>query len=138
MSDMSDLERRYRRLLALYPESFRRQHEQEILAVLMSGAGQGQTWPRPAESLDLGVNALIWRLRHTRMSTSWEYRHATVMAPIRVAIGLWLLVLTALLYGYGHGGWWAALLVPAALLHFFLAHRLRHPPDAHEPPTRQH
>jgi hypothetical protein len=48
------------------------------------------------------------------------------MFPVRVGSGIWLLVLTAILYGYGRGGWWAALLVPAATLHFYLAYRLRH------------
>jgi hypothetical protein len=38
MSDVTGLERRYRRLVACYPRAFRREHEQEILAVLMAGA----------------------------------------------------------------------------------------------------
>jgi len=31
--------------------------------------------------------------------------------------------LTAILYGTGHGGWWAWLLVLVATLHFYLANR---------------
>jgi hypothetical protein len=46
MSEVTDLERRYRRLLVCYPRAFRREHEQEILAVLMAGAGDGQQRPR--------------------------------------------------------------------------------------------
>ena len=46
MSDSADLERRYRQLLACYPRAFRREHEQEILAVLMAGADEGQQRPR--------------------------------------------------------------------------------------------
>jgi hypothetical protein len=45
---------------------------------------------------------------------------------VRVGVGTWLLVLTVILYGYGRGGWWGALLLPAAALHFWLAYRLRH------------
>jgi len=48
------------------------------------------------------------------------------MIPVRVASGIWLVVLTAILYGYGRGGWWGVLLVPSAALHFYLAYRLRH------------
>ena len=44
--DSRKLEWRYRRLLALYPKRFRREREQEILAVLMSGAEHGQERPR--------------------------------------------------------------------------------------------
>ena len=126
MTDSAHLERRYRRLLAFYPKAFRREHEQELVSVLMAGAADGQRRPRLAESVDLLRNGVLMRVRHTELPSSWEYRHARVMFPVRVAIGIWLVVLTAILYGYGRGGWWGALLVPAAALHFYLAYRLRH------------
>jgi len=63
MSDSEDLERRYRRLLACYPRAFRHGHEQEILSVLMAGAGDGQHWPRPGEAADLIRSAIWMRLR---------------------------------------------------------------------------
>ena len=50
MTDQADLERGYRRLLAWYPREFRRENGQEILAVLMAGAGTasvGPAWPSP-------------------------------------------------------------------------------------------
>jgi hypothetical protein len=128
MTDDADLERRYRRLLAFYPAAFRQQHEQEILAVLMAGAEKGQRWPRLAETTDLLRSAIIMRLQ-TRLRTSWawEYRHRRVMVPVRVVSGVWLVTLTAILYGYGIGGWWGLLLVPAAAAHFYVAYRsLRH------------
>jgi hypothetical protein len=53
MSDSVDLERRYRRLLAGYPRAFRREHEQEILSVLMAGADEGQQRPRLGEAANL-------------------------------------------------------------------------------------
>jgi hypothetical protein len=128
MNDDPDLERRYRRLLACYPAAFRREHEQEILSVLMAGAEEGQRWPRPAEVADLLSSATSMRLRaRLRTSWAWEYRHRRVMVPVRVVSGTWLVALTAILYGYGVGGWWGALLVPAAALHFYVAYRsLRH------------
>jgi hypothetical protein len=128
MTDGADLERRYRRLLVCYPAAFRQQHEQEILSVLMAGAEEGQRWPRLAEVADLLRSAIYMRLQ-TRLRTSWawEYRHRGVMVPVRVVSGIWLVALTAILYGYGVGGWWGLLLVPAAAAHFYFAYRiLRH------------
>jgi hypothetical protein len=123
MTDSTRLERRYRSLLALYPKAYRCEHEQEILSVLMAPAPEGQERPRLAESADLVRNAIFMRLRQTKVPTSWEYRHARLMLPLRVVIGAWLVFLTAILYGTGRGGWWGALLVPAATLHFYIAYR---------------
>ena len=66
MTDSADLERRYRQLLACYPRAFRLEHEQEILAVLMAGAAEGQQRPRPAEALNLIKHALWMRLGLSR------------------------------------------------------------------------
>ena len=123
-----DLERRYRSLLACYPRAFRHEHEQEMLSVLMAGAEPGQRWPRAAEVSDLLRSAISLRLRgRLRASWAWEYRHRRVTVPVRLISGIWLVALTAILYGYGRGGWWAALLVPAAAAHFYVAYRsLRH------------
>jgi hypothetical protein len=127
MTNSRRLERRYRRLLAFYPKAFRREHEGEILAVLMAAATEGQQHPGLAESANLLGHAIFMRLRQTQVPSPWEYRHAGVMMPVRVVIGSWLVFLTAVLYGYGRGGWWGALLVPAAALHFYIAYRLRRP-----------
>jgi hypothetical protein len=59
-----------------------------------------------------------------KLVSPWEYRHAQLFARLRIAAGVWLLVLTAILYGYHRGGWWRALLVPAAILSFYAAYRL--------------
>ena len=66
MSESADLERRYRRLLAWYPHAFRRDHEQEILAVLMAGADDAQQRPRPGEAANLIKHALWMRLGLSR------------------------------------------------------------------------
>jgi hypothetical protein len=62
MSEPAALERGYRRLLAWYPRSFRAAQEEEILAVLMAGAEQGQRRPRFAEAVDLIRSAVRMRL----------------------------------------------------------------------------
>jgi hypothetical protein len=46
------------------------------------------------------------------------------VAHVRVGVGIWLLFLTAILCGSGHGGQWGWLLAVAAALHFCLAYRL--------------
>jgi hypothetical protein len=51
-------------------------------------------------------------------------RYPKQVARVRVGVGIWLLFLTAVLYGSGHGGQWAWLLVVGAALHFGLAYRL--------------
>ena len=53
MTDQEHLERAYRRLLAWYPREFRRENEQEILAVLMADAPDDKHRPGLAESADL-------------------------------------------------------------------------------------
>ena len=81
MTNASRLERRYRSLLALYPKAFRREHEQEILSVLMAAASEGQKRPRLAESADLLRSAIFMRLRQTKVPTRWEYSHARPCCP---------------------------------------------------------
>ena len=67
-----ELERRYRRLLRLFPAHYRRAWEQELLAVLMQNATQGQRRPEPAE-----VAALLWQAgkawSHTAVSAADRY-----------------------------------------------------------------
>jgi hypothetical protein len=57
------LERRYRRLLAAYPDDYRRENAEEILAVLMAGAAAGQRWPGLADTASLLRGALGTHLR---------------------------------------------------------------------------
>jgi hypothetical protein len=137
MTGSSPLERRYRALLALYPKAFRREHEQEILSVLMAAAPEGQKRPRMGESADLIRSAILMRLRQTSVPVSWEYRHARLMLPVRIIVGVWLVFLTAVLYGHGHGGWWGAVLVPAATLQLYIAYRLIRPSAQAPAPERR-
>jgi hypothetical protein len=63
MTGQADLERAYRRLLAWYPREFRHESGQEILAVLMASARDGQRRPGLAQSADLIRSGLGMRLR---------------------------------------------------------------------------
>jgi hypothetical protein len=63
MNRSARLERRYRRLLACYPRAFRRENEEEILAVLLACAQDGQQRPGLAASADLlkgAIRARLW------------------------------------------------------------------------------
>jgi hypothetical protein len=63
MTDSTDLERRYSRLLAWYPMAFRREHEAEMLGVLLASARDGQQRVGLADAADLIRGALTIRLR---------------------------------------------------------------------------
>jgi hypothetical protein len=53
-------------------------------------------------------------------------KHPRPVAWLRIAIGIWLLCLMAVLYGSGHGGEWAWLLTVGTAVHFGNAYRLFH------------
>ena len=59
---IAPLERHYRRLLAVYPAAHRRAYEEEMVGVLMAGAGSDQRRPAPGEILDLLRAGLAARL----------------------------------------------------------------------------
>ena len=66
MTDMSQLERGYRRVLACYPKAFRRESEEEILAVLLATAHEGQRRVGLAEAADLIMGAIKMHLGMSR------------------------------------------------------------------------
>ena len=121
------LERRYRRLLALYPRSFRRDHEEEMLGVLMARARPDRTRPTAGDAIDLARSGAFMRIRRTKLPSDWEYRHARWMVPVRILSGAWMAILTVILVAYDRAGWWPAVLIPTGVLHFYLAFRLLHP-----------
>jgi hypothetical protein len=124
MTDQRPLERRYRRWLALYPRSFRAEHEEEMVAVLMQGADPDQRRPRPGEAADLAAHGLRRRGGH-RFPGDWERAHAKVMFPVRIAIALWLCFISAMLVGFDRGVLWLILLIPAIAAHIYIAYRIR-------------
>ena len=95
MTDTADLERGYRRWLRWYPKAFRREHEAEILAVLLAGARAGQRQPAPMECLDLLRSALRMRcvqgcLGRTEQSSpaiKLMYLRRRVESPLRSRFG---------------------------------------------------
>ncbi len=61
-----ELERGYRRLIACYPRSFRKENGEEILTVLLATAHDGQRRPSPGESADLIKGAVRMRMGLSR------------------------------------------------------------------------
>ena len=81
MTDSPQLERRYRRVLACYPKAFRRESGEEILAVLLATAHEGQRRAGLAEAADL-IRGVV--RMHFGMSRSPR--------PVRNAVRLMCLV----------------------------------------------
>lgn len=50
--------------------------------------------------------------------------HPRLIIRMRVAVGIWLLVVGAILLGDDY--WWGVLMIAPAAMHFYLAYRLRH------------
>jgi hypothetical protein len=55
----AELERRYRRLLRLYPHEFRTRRADEMLGVLIASAGEGQNRPARSDVSDIVRGALV-------------------------------------------------------------------------------
>lgn len=87
MTESAGLERRYRRLLGWYPQPFRTEHDEEILAVLMASSRDGQRRPGLMESANLVWSALGMRLRQAGSRSAarpWADAMAvfSVIAPV--------------------------------------------------------
>ncbi len=82
---MTPLERAYRRLLALYPDWFRREHGDEIVAVLLA-AEEGRPRPGLAESMNLIWNALCMHLRPRVPRGTGEVRTAVRLMYLGAAL----------------------------------------------------
>jgi hypothetical protein len=93
MTDVTALERRYRRLLTWYPARYRRLYGEEMIGVLLASAPTGQNRPGKADILDLIGGGLRARLRWSRTgegNPAWRDALAvfSVVAPV-VLLG-WL------------------------------------------------
>lgn len=116
MNGPDPLERGYRRLLALYPAAHRREHEEEMLGVLMTGAHAGQHRPGLAESANLISGALRIGLRpgsHGSPDPRWRDALAAVSVVLPLLCLLYfavhdLLALTSLPLSLGFATflWW--------------------------------
>jgi hypothetical protein len=56
--------------------------------------------------------------------TPFEYKHVHVIARLRFAAGVILLITAAILYGSGTGGWWRGLLLVVAAGALYGAYRM--------------
>lgn len=74
---MNELERGYRRLVAFYPRSFRKENGEEIISVLLATSSPGQLRPGLAESLDLLKGAL-------RMHMGLSHAPRSVVSAVRL------------------------------------------------------
>lgn len=135
MSDLARLERRYRRLLAFYPEAFRREHEEEMLSVLLAGASEDQRRPSRDEAIDLVGNALNMRLQQmfTKLFVrSYEYRHHRLLWGFRIVWGLVLLGVAG--FALSSGSWWALFFLAGAAADFVFGYRIYQIAQS-QPPT---
>jgi len=125
VSDATQLERRYRRLLAFYPKAFRHEHEQEMLAVLIAGAAEGQRRPSLAEAIDLVINAISMRMGHMfekLFVRPYEVRYRRLLWGFRIVFGFVLLGIAMVAIPYG--GWWTPWFLVGAAADFVLGYRI--------------
>jgi hypothetical protein len=77
------LELRYRRLLAVYPAAHRQAYEEEMVGVLMAGAGPDQRHPALGEAVNLLWSGLVARLGRGRQGMRGAaWRDAAAVAAL--------------------------------------------------------
>jgi len=91
--DRGGLERGYRWLLACYPAAYRRVHQEEMLAVLMTAAPHGSRRPGIGEAADLIWGALRVRCQPSRHGAEPGWRDA--LAVVSVLLPLIVFITTA-------------------------------------------
>ena len=105
MNDHGELERRYRGLLAWYPRVYWRDHEEEMLAVLLAGSRPGQLRPSFGEAVSLLWHAMWMRLGQDQPGPSDSGSDALAMfsaaAPL-VMLGPTLLMFLSGVVGLDH------------------------------------
>jgi hypothetical protein len=90
----AELERRYRRLLRLYPREFRVRRGAEMLGVLMAAAREGQTRPALGDVADIAGGSLLMRLRGPRGGWAPALAAFALLAPVFLVLTdiLWVAV----------------------------------------------
>ena len=113
------LERRYRRLLSLYPKTFREARREEMLTTLMDGSGSDQKRPRADEAVNLVGHALTMQTLHSELPD----RHPFALLSFRAILAVWLIVATVILCSLGL--WlWGAVVFAFFPLNAYLAERI--------------
>ena len=92
-ADWEQLERSYGRLLRCYPAAHRDRHADEMLGVLMAGAGLGRRRPGLGDSANLVGGALRIRLRATTTGSAGLWREALGRAGILLPLAWAVLIL---------------------------------------------
>jgi hypothetical protein len=100
----AELERRYRRLLRLYPREFRATRGPEMLGVLMACARDGQTRPAPGDVADMIRESLLMRLRGPRGGWAPALAAFALLAPLFLVLTDILLVAVPYRESIHHGG----------------------------------
>ena len=78
----AELERRYRRLLRLYPREFRARRTDEMIGVLMASAADGQDRPARGDVGDIVRGSLLARLRGPRGGWPFALAAFALVAPL--------------------------------------------------------
>ena len=121
------LERRYRRLLRLYPRSYQQTHGEDMLGVLMADSDRSDDRSRLAAALDLVRGAFLvhtrywWEMRSATEHGRLAVRHPLFVIRVRLAVALWLCVVTAVLCS--RGDWWGLGILAFVAIHLILAGR---------------
>ena len=96
MTQMSALERRYRRLLAWYPAQHRNAHGDEMIGVLLASARDGQRRPRRSDALDLALGGMRIRIRAI-LAGQFDPSFTDALAVYSIAAPvMWMIILLAL------------------------------------------
>jgi hypothetical protein len=110
VADWERLERAYGRLLRWYPAGHRARHADEMLGVLMTGAGSGRHRPGLADSADLITGALRIRLRAATTGSADLWREALGRAGVLLPLA-WVVLILA----FGARQFWSIGLSPSVL-----------------------
>jgi hypothetical protein len=112
----AELERRYRRLLRLYPREFRARRGAEMQDVLMACARAGQTRPAPGDVADIVRESLLMRLRGPRGGWAPALAAFSLLAPLFLVLTDILQVAVPYRVHRVHGGGIGLLGVPGFLV----------------------
>lgn len=97
MNGSPALERRYRRLLVLFPADHRREYAEEMIGVLLASTPEGRRRPKLADAFDLIVGGLRARLRALGAGLS-DASWPDALAVCSVALPVVLLTALAVQY----------------------------------------